>query len=178
MLSEISKLLVELGALKLTPRSGWLKAGIKIPESVAEHSFRTAVIAYVLSKMEGMSEIEAGAVAFLALLHDSHEARTLDLHKLAKKYVKCDEEEVQKEQLKVLELEKIYEELEKSGIDKNYVKEIIKDSDRLELLLQAREYSVQSKLAKYFEPEKSEIKTKSGKLVFESLKRVELKWWE
>ena len=35
--------------LKLIPRSGWLKIGIKSPESVAEHSFRTALIKFILA---------------------------------------------------------------------------------------------------------------------------------
>jgi putative hydrolase of HD superfamily len=37
----------EAGQLKNLPRSGWLRAGIKNPESVADHSFRVAVLAYL-----------------------------------------------------------------------------------------------------------------------------------
>ncbi|MBF0384955.1 MAG: HD domain-containing protein, partial [Candidatus Omnitrophica bacterium] len=38
-------LFAEAGLLKRVKRSGWWVAGIKDPESVAEHSFRCAVIA-------------------------------------------------------------------------------------------------------------------------------------
>ncbi len=177
-MEELAKLIVELGALKLVPRSGWLKAGIKLPESVAEHSFRTAVIAYILAKLDGINTLEACAISFIALLHDSHEARTLDLHKLAKKYVKCCEEEVKNIQLKNLHIEKIYEELANSGIDLEKINDYVKDADRLELLIQAREYENISELAKHFKPEKSEIKTKVGKLIFDLLERIDVKWWD
>ncbi|MCS7130781.1 MAG: HD domain-containing protein, partial [Archaeoglobaceae archaeon] len=43
-MEDLVKFIHEVGSLKLTPRSGWLKIGIEFPESVAEHSFRTAII--------------------------------------------------------------------------------------------------------------------------------------
>jgi putative hydrolase of HD superfamily len=49
---DILNFISEAGLLKRTPRSGWFVAGIKNPESVAEHSFRCAVIGYCLAKME------------------------------------------------------------------------------------------------------------------------------
>ena len=36
------------GKLKATKRTGWIIEGITSPESVAEHSFRTALMALVL----------------------------------------------------------------------------------------------------------------------------------
>ena len=36
--------LLEMGALKRAKRSGWWIAGVKDPETIAEHSWRTAVI--------------------------------------------------------------------------------------------------------------------------------------
>ncbi|MEM4702443.1 MAG: HD domain-containing protein, partial [Archaeoglobaceae archaeon] len=38
---DLVKFIHEVGTLKMIPRSGWLKIGIKNPESVAEHCFRT-----------------------------------------------------------------------------------------------------------------------------------------
>ncbi len=170
---SVAKLIVELGALKLTPRSGWFKAGIKMPESVAEHSFRTAVIAYAIARLEGLKPLAAGALAFLALLHDSHEVRTLDLHKIAKKYVRVDEERVRKEQLSPLNVEELTNEL---NLSEDYVKALIRDADRLELLIQAREYSQVYPLAD-FEVDCSEMKTNAGRELCKALKEVELKWW-
>ena len=43
--------LLELGMLKRAKRSGWWIAGVKDPETIAEHSFRTAVVGSVLSRV-------------------------------------------------------------------------------------------------------------------------------
>ena len=45
-------LLLEVGMLKQTPRSGWQVLGIKNAESVADHSFRCSVLGYVLAHRE------------------------------------------------------------------------------------------------------------------------------
>jgi 5'-deoxynucleotidase YfbR-like HD superfamily hydrolase len=43
----------EAGVLKRAARTGWWFAGVKHPESIAEHSFRTALIGMMLAAMEG-----------------------------------------------------------------------------------------------------------------------------
>ncbi len=48
-LDEAVKLAHEWGHLKRLPRTGWLHAGIKYPESVAEHSHRTAMLAWMIA---------------------------------------------------------------------------------------------------------------------------------
>ena len=42
----------EIGLLKKIKRSGWWVAGIKDPESVAEHSFRCAILGYYMAHLE------------------------------------------------------------------------------------------------------------------------------
>ncbi len=87
-MKNIANLLFEAKMLKDIPRSGfhYLGAG---HESVAEHSFCTTFIAYV------MSQLEPGADALklisMCLLHDLAEARTGDLNTVHKKYVQADE---------------------------------------------------------------------------------------
>lgn len=44
-LSAVGRFLYEAGTLKQTRRTGWWMAGVRDPESVAEHSWRTALIA-------------------------------------------------------------------------------------------------------------------------------------
>lgn len=46
---SIPRLLHEAGQLKRTPRAGWLLAGVPTPDSVAEHSYRVGIIAYVIA---------------------------------------------------------------------------------------------------------------------------------
>jgi len=170
----VARLLIELGALKLTPRSGWFKIGIKLPESVAEHSFRTAVIAYTLARMDGIDPVISGAVAFLALLHDSHEARTLDLHKVARRYARVREEEARKEQLEPLQIEELLERV-RSKVEN--IEDYIKDADRIEITLQAREYAQITELAEEFMADAEEMRTRAGKILFKAIKDTDLRWW-
>jgi putative hydrolase of HD superfamily len=66
----------ELGVLKRIRRAGWWHAGVRDPESVAEHSMRVAQLAALLAAEEGGNPDRA---AYLALWHDSQETRTGDL---------------------------------------------------------------------------------------------------
>ncbi len=62
--------------LKGLPRTGWVEAGIGEPESVADHCFRTSIIAMVLSDLQGHDTVKA---VRMALLHDLAEIETGDL---------------------------------------------------------------------------------------------------
>lgn len=82
-LTPVANFLYEAGTLKHTARSGWWMAGVRIPETVAEHSWRTALIASIIAKLEGADPARA---AFLATWHDSQESRTGDINHLGRKY--------------------------------------------------------------------------------------------
>src|SRR5437660_2391546 len=81
---EIAKYLYEMGQLKRVKRSGWWLAGINDPESVAEHSHRTAIIGFLLAELAGG---DPWKTATICLFHDTAEARVSDLHMLAQRYV-------------------------------------------------------------------------------------------
>lgn len=159
---DLVKFIHEIGTLKLLPRSGWLKLGIKCPESVAEHSFRTAIIAFLLASESG-EEDKAFKSAFCALIHDIHESRTMDLHKIAKKYVKVDEEKLKDE----FSLE----------IDFSDVEKFVHDADKLELAFQAVEYSMMNEHALEF-AENLEFKTEVARKIYrELMARRDPRWW-
>ncbi len=82
-LSAVARFLYEAGTLKQTKRTGWWMAGVRNPESVAEHSWRTVLLATVIATLEGADPARA---AFLAVWHDSQETRTGDVNYLGKKY--------------------------------------------------------------------------------------------
>ncbi|MBD0691680.1 HD domain-containing protein [Streptomyces sp. CBMA123] len=82
-LTSVARFLFEAGTLKQAKRTGWWMAGVRDPESVAEHSWRTALIASIIAKLEGADPAQA---AFLAVWHDSQETRTGDVNHLGKKY--------------------------------------------------------------------------------------------
>ena len=77
-------LCAEAGLLKKIKRSGWWVAGIKDPESVADHSFRCALIAYYIAHLERVAPFKVMA---MALFNDIHEARIKDLNKMGHHYI-------------------------------------------------------------------------------------------
>ena len=80
----IAQFAFEMGVLKGVRRAGWWHAGIRDPESVAEHSLRVAQLAALIAAEEGGDPARA---ALLAIWHDSQEARTGDLPHTARRYV-------------------------------------------------------------------------------------------
>jgi len=135
--------LYELGHLKRVPRSGWALAGIEHPESVAEHSFRTAAVAFLLALQEGADPHRA---AGLALFHDLPETRTGDPHHMARRYLDAADADPKVLEDQVAELPSVLadavrcawqEVQERSSAEAR----LVKDADRLECLLQAREYA-------------------------------------
>ncbi len=170
-MERIVDFLFESGILKLIPRSGWFKVGIRDPESVADHSFRTALIAFIIAYLETEDFDEACKACLLGLIHDLNEARTLDLHKLSRKYVEVDLDGVLREQLKQLpeDICKRIEELE-------HLKDIVKDADKLELLLQAKEYSETYPSAMEY-TKNLEFKTETAKRLADVIRRSDHRWW-
>jgi len=81
--------LFEVGMLKKTPRTGYQFLGSG-QESVADHSFRTAIIGFMLSRQE--PDADSYKTTLMCLFHDLHEARTGDRNYVNKRYVQVDEE--------------------------------------------------------------------------------------
>ncbi|QRP49792.1 HD family hydrolase [Amycolatopsis sp. FDAARGOS 1241] len=131
----------ELGVLKRVRRTGWWQAGVRDPESVAEHSVRAAQLAAVLAAEEGASPERA---AFLALWHDTQETRTGDLPHSAQPYlVKPDPGKITADQTAALPARSgsavrsaVAEYEGRSTVEARCAK----DADKLEMLLQALEY--------------------------------------
>lgn len=75
-LQRLVDFLNEVGMLRHTPRSGYAFLGTG-KESVAEHSYRTAVIGYVLARRTGA---DPARTVLICLFHDLGEARTGDFN--------------------------------------------------------------------------------------------------
>ncbi|TLS46286.1 HD domain-containing protein [Streptomyces montanus] len=142
--SAVARFLYEAGTLKQAKRTGWWMAGVRDPESVAEHSWRTAVIATIIAKLEGADPAQA---AFLAVWHDSQETRTGDVNYLGKKYAtEADPQAVTADQVAGM-----------PGILASAVRELVaeyeakesaeaicaRDADKLECMIQGVEYKAQ-----------------------------------
>jgi len=132
----------EAGLLKRVKRSGWWVAGIKDPESVAEHCFRCAVIGYYIAYCEGADPFK---VVTQTLFNDIHEARINDLHKMGHHYIDFREAEIKAFRDQIASLDKrVKEALQamRGEYEKQLSQEsiIARDADILECLIQAKEY--------------------------------------
>jgi putative hydrolase of HD superfamily len=87
-MKNIANLLFEANMLKEIPRSGFHFLGSG-HESVAEHSFSTTFIAFVMSKLE--TKADALKLISMCLVHDLAESRIGDLNAVQKNYVSADE---------------------------------------------------------------------------------------
>lgn len=133
---RIVDFLFEMGHLSATPRSGFALLGTG-PQSVAEHSFRMALVGYLLARIEGSASPER--VALLCLVHDLPEARTGDLHSVAKRYLEVDRSRLLAEQLGDLPVGEIADLLAEYEVGQTPAARLAQEADQLELLLTLRE---------------------------------------
>jgi 5'-deoxynucleotidase YfbR-like HD superfamily hydrolase len=75
-LRNLIKFLEIAGMLKRTARAGWVEVGIYQPESVADHTFRTAILCMVYADIEGLDPLK---LLRMALIHDLPEVVIGDL---------------------------------------------------------------------------------------------------
>lgn len=141
-MEEIAKYIFEAGMLKRVCRSGWWAEKVKHPESVADHALRTAIIAFILARMEGLDEQAARKLCTAGVFHDMHETRLGDINKVTARYItnsKELEQKVEEEQLRSMPKEmrdSIMGILELSEKERT----VLKDADYLECAFQAKEY--------------------------------------
>jgi putative hydrolase of HD superfamily len=143
------ELLAELMRLKAVPRVGWLLRGVRDVESVAAHSFGVAVTAMLLgdrARERGLA-VDMERLLRLALLHDLTEARTGDLPSTIKAYYEGPALKAADERAAVAMLEGLgalgerYLELWRDYEHRASLEaRLVKAADKLDLLLQAREY--------------------------------------
>jgi len=177
-LKAIADFLFEVGMLKRTPRSGYQFLGSG-SETVAEHSFRSAVIGYVLGRISGDLAIER--VVLMCLFHDLVEARTGDLNYVNKKYVKADEDSAVRDMTAELffgdEVRKLSEEFNQRNTPES---EAAHDADQLEMILQLKELA---DLGNRYSPEwisaaVKRLRTDSAKRLARSILHTDFSaWW-
>jgi putative hydrolase of HD superfamily len=179
---NIVEFIFEAGALKRVPRSGWSVLGIKNPESVADHSFRCAVIGYLIAHME---QVSVYRVLLMTLFNDIHESRITDLHKMAQRYIdaRTAEDTSFKEQVASLP-ESILKELSEVRGDYSAQESkesiVARDSDILECLIQAKEYVEQGHTgaALFMKKAPDYLKTESARTLWRLAQTMDVnEWW-
>jgi putative hydrolase of HD superfamily len=139
--------------LKMLPRTGWLLAGVAQPESVADHSLSTAVVALTLTTLinrdparNGLAaELDAGRVAQIAIVHDLAESIVTDLPRLATQLVGKDVKH-KAEALALAQLICAMPDLNFMALWREYSEaaspegRLVQDADKLEMVYQALVY--------------------------------------
>jgi putative hydrolase of HD superfamily len=180
---KVMKFSYELGQLKRVKRSGWWMLGVNNPESVAEHSFRAGMLAYMIAKMENANPEKT---AFMALINDLHEARLNDLHKVGHRYIDFRKAEIEALREQVFGLpngigDDILNLYGQYSSDSSKEGMIAKDADLLECAIQAREYiDIGHKDAQnWIDNVEPKLKTESAKKLFKTMMETEPNsWWQ
>ena len=174
--NKIADLLFEVGTLRNMKR---MHSQIlsQANDTLASHSFETAIIGMLLAKMENADE---NKVLKMCLFHDIAEARTGDANFIHSHYVKQNEEKAVRDQYSGTPLkEEVIEILDEHNKRKSKEAIISKDADLLSQIISQCNYLKDSKdLARWNRHTIKRLKTKSAKdLAKAIMKRNPFEWF-
>ncbi len=175
---QLAGFVYETGIHSKTPRSGlwFLGSG---SQSVAEHLFHTAMIAYVLAKMEKKANV--GKTVLMALFHDIGEGRTSDHNYVHQRYGRLAEDEAVKDIAKNLPFgEEILALFKEEQLKISLEAKLVKDADQLEWMSTLREEEIKgnSKAKQWIVIAQKRLKTKTGKELGKVLAKTHPDgWW-
>ncbi|GAA2057685.1 HD domain-containing protein [Catenulispora yoronensis] len=175
-----ARLIYETGFLKLSKRTGWWLCGVKDPESIAEHSFRTAIIAGLLASMEGADPARA---TYLAVWHDSQETRVGDIPHLGRRYLKAASNEQVTEDQTAGVPSAVAEQLRALVHDyengESLEVQCAHDADKLECLFQAIEYrdTGHQNVGGWIESSRVKLRTKSAQQLADAAVAMSSQEW-
>ncbi|GMY26751.1 HD domain-containing protein 2 isoform X3 [Fagus crenata] len=155
--------------LKTTKRKGWINHGIKGPESIADHMYRMSLMALIAADIPGLNRERCIKIA---IVHDIAEAIVGDITPsdgVPKEEKSRMEQAALNEMCKVLgggmraeEIQELWREYENnSSLEAN----LVKDFDKVEMILQALEYETQhgKVLDEFFLSTAGKFQTEIGK---------------
>ncbi len=170
-----------IGKLKILKRTGWVRKKIPNPESVAEHSFRTAVLALVLAPRVGA---DANKAVKMALIHDIGEAEIGDIVTVqgVKQQYDLKEKSIleRKAFMNILSLVDgkeylaLFDEFEQN---KTKEAQLVRQIDKLEMVIQAYEYEKKHEitLQEWFDSSTPVIIDQSLKEILETIETLRKK---
>jgi len=173
--------LFEAGTLKRLPRTGWLNAGIKHPETIAEHSHRTALIGAILAVMEGA---DPAKVALMGVVHDTQETRVGDIAYIGRRYLKAaDNRDITNDQTAGVPpavreaLAAIVDEIETYETREAIIH---RDADKLECLFQAIEYreTGNTNMQPFYDSMLVAVRTSSARRIAETAVAASSQSWQ
>jgi len=177
-MERIADLLFEALMLKQIPRSGYSFLGAG-KENVAEHSFSTAFIAFIFSKLE--PDADAARLMSMCLVHDLPESRIGDLNYVQKQYVSADESRAVEHAVAGLPFGSDMQALIiEFNTGKSLEARLARDADQLSFVLnlKALQDIGHTSPAKWIPCVVGRLKTATGKKLAESiLRRDRDSWW-
>ncbi|MCR5813309.1 MAG: HD domain-containing protein [Desulfovibrio sp.] len=163
--------------LRKTPRTGWAFLGTN-SENVAEHSFRTTILGFLLAKMAG---VDCAKVVELCLFHDLHEARTGDFNYLYHRYNSTRAREALREALAGTGLaEELLGCFDEFSEKRSYEAKLANDADQLDLIANLNvELSKGNEFAReWLDSALPRLETREGRFLAQALlERDPNVWW-
>lgn len=156
-------------SLKTTKRAGWVKRGVQNPESIADHMYRMGLMALIFPDVPG---VDRDKCVKMAIVHDIAEAIVGDITPsdgIPKSEKSRREREALNHMYNLLgggarakEMHGLWMEYEENS---SLEAKIVKDFDKVEMILQAWEYEKdQGKdLEEFFESTAGKFQTELGK---------------
>ncbi len=186
--------LTDLLALKDEDRAGWVLRGIADPETVAGHSWGTALLALLYADAAG---VDRGEAVMMAVVHDVVEAETGDIAWRADEAAQ-DVSDAEKVELEDAAMAVVAGELDDAGIGADRVRELwdayhhrkgavarfVKDMDLVDMCLQALVYERQERydpdadnphfdtyddLDEFFATSRDRLSTETGRRLFHEI---------
>ncbi len=150
---NIAGLMEKAGKLKELKRTGWVEVGVPSPESVADHSYRVSLLSMILSDQKKLDTLK---VVRMALIHDLAESKIGDLTPRQKQE---DHEKFENDAMKEIlsylpkEVHELYlETWDEYQQNESPEAKLVHNSDKLEMLYQAKEYEkTGAKLEQFWE---------------------------
>lgn len=172
---DILKFAKIIGKSKRIKRTGWVREGVKDPESVAGHAFRLIVL---IDNLAGILKEDKGKLIQMAIIHAIAESSTGDVVVERGKSIddKKRQEKENTELKKVKEItnttnnyESIYKEL---TAKKTRTAKVFRELDKLEMAITASEYEKEQgkNLEEFFENAELNVKARFLRKVLSELR--------
>lgn len=143
-----------------------------VNDNISDHSFRVTIIGMILAELEGC---DINKVMQMCLFHDLVEARTGDSNSINRFYVKLDENQARKDQMKEIPLgNEILNCLNQYERGKSKEAIIAKDADVLDqMILQQEYFYTDQKNRKIWQDyNQPRLKTQSAKKISAQIKKA------
>jgi len=171
--------LFEMGTLRHVRRT-WNQFGGLSMANDAEHTFRVAVLAWLIAEREG---VDTNQVLKMAIVHDMTEIRTGDVNMVSRLYAVRKEEEAINDQTEEVamqdEMRALWRECEER---KTKAAKIVKDADNLDIELELMESMARGEvfsraLQKKREAIRDKLFTKTAKQLFDEIRVADPNEW-